>query len=96
METGGAPSCLPPPRRDQIYVVVHPIDSGQITLPERYFLSPSDPIAREGTELKVVMAHDVQWWKNLRYTCGVPPTAIYMLKFDFVALIALKAPIGLI
>ncbi|OJZ81263.1 hypothetical protein ASPFODRAFT_222943 [Aspergillus luchuensis CBS 106.47] len=58
METGRAPSCLPPPRRDQIYVVVHPIDSGQITLPERYFLSPSDPIARVTVpSLSFLVAH---------------------------------------
>ncbi|GLA60059.1 hypothetical protein AtubIFM55763_005465 [Aspergillus tubingensis] len=57
-ETGRAPSCLPPPRRDQIYVVVHPIDGGQITLPERYFLTPSDPIARvTDPSLSFLIAH---------------------------------------
>ncbi|PYI24871.1 Metallo-hydrolase/oxidoreductase [Aspergillus indologenus CBS 114.80] len=53
-----APNSLPPPRSDQTYVVVHPIHGGQITLPERYFLFPSDPIARVTVpSLSFLIAH---------------------------------------
>ncbi|KAJ5923051.1 hypothetical protein N7516_010754 [Penicillium verrucosum] len=36
---------LPPPSTGQNYVVVTPINGGEITLPERSFVSPSDPEA---------------------------------------------------
>ncbi|KAJ5423955.1 hypothetical protein N7491_009171 [Penicillium cf. griseofulvum] len=36
---------LPPPSTGQKYVVVTPINGGEITLPERSFVSPSDPKA---------------------------------------------------
>lgn len=36
---------LPPPSPGQNYVAVTPIDGGEITLPERSFVSPSDPKA---------------------------------------------------
>ncbi|KUJ13357.1 Metallo-hydrolase/oxidoreductase [Mollisia scopiformis] len=37
---------LPPSRPNQTFVSVSPIDGGSITLPERFFVSPSDPDAK--------------------------------------------------
>lgn len=37
------PSSLPPPAQNQVYVTISALESGQLTLPERLFVTDADP-----------------------------------------------------